>query len=153
MTKLFGYVKEKQYLCNENEKLTYLLTKQIREMVSKLGKTLTLTGASGKQYEFQLFSFDDYEEIKRYFNEVPALYIFVRLTADKLRYEEVIYLGETGNVHTRYDNHHRENCIKSRNANCIGFYQEEGFGIEANRKAAEKDLLDANIFHCNRENN
>ena len=90
-------------------------------MIKDLGKTLTLTGASGKMYDFKLFSFDDYEEIKRYFNEVPALYIFVRLTADKLRYEEVIYLGETGNVHTRYDNHHRENCIKSRNANSIGF--------------------------------
>ena len=122
-------------------------------MIKKLGKTLTLTGASGKKYDFDLFSFDDYEEIKRYFNEVPALYIFVRLTTDKQRYEEVIYLGETGNVHTRYDDHHKEYCIKGRNANCIGFYQEEGFDVEANRKAAEKDLLDANFFHCNDENN
>lgn len=153
MTKLFGYVKEKQYLCNENEKLTYLLTKQIREMVSKLGKTLTLTGASGKQYEFQLFSFDDYEEIKGYFNKVPALYIFVRLTIDRLRYEEVIYLGETGDIQTRYDRHHKEDCIKNRMANCIGFYQENGFDIEDNRRVAERDLLDAYNFHCNRENN
>lgn len=122
-------------------------------MVNKLGKTLKLIGVSGKQYDFSLFSFDDYVDIKRYFNNVPALYIFVRLTTDKQRYEEVIYLGETGDVRTRYDNHHKENCIKSRNANCIGFYQEDGFDVETNRKVAEKDLLDAKNFHCNDVNN
>ena len=46
--------------------------------MNNTGKRLTLDGASGKQYIFDLFSFDDFSELKDAFRASPAIYVFTR---------------------------------------------------------------------------
>ena len=121
-------------------------------MLRKINKTVALKGVSGKEYVFELYAFDKYDDVKGAFAEVPALYLFGKLNADQ-SFFDFIYLGETGNLRTRYDNHQKEDCIKRQGANCIGIRALEEFRNEAQRKAAEKDLLGAINFPCNDKNN
>jgi hypothetical protein len=121
-------------------------------MVNKLGKTVTLKGASGREYLFELYTFDKYDDVKGAFIELAALYLFGKLNADQ-SFFEYIYLGETNNLYTRYDNHLKEDCIKRYGANGIGICALEEFRNEAKRKAAEKDILEAINFPCNDKNN
>lgn len=121
-------------------------------MIKTINKTVTLKGTSGREYVFELYSFDKYDDVKGAFTEVPALYLFGKLNADQ-SFFDYIYLGETSNLHERYDNHMKEDCIKHHGANGIGIYALEEFRNEAKRKAAEKDLLDAINFPCNDKNN
>ena len=46
--------------------------------MNNTGTKLTLDGASGKQYIFDLFSFDDFDELKDAFRALPAVYVFTR---------------------------------------------------------------------------
>ena len=122
-------------------------------MVKELGRTTTLKGQSGKEYIFSLYLFDTFEELKSAWKSIPALYLFTqRYRSNGAYYHNYIYLGETGDLSTRFDNHHKEQCIKNHRPNCIGIYtnvpQEE-----PKRKDVEKDILLANDFPCNEQNN
>ena len=121
-------------------------------MVSELGKITTLTGISGIKYEFSLWSFDDFDDIKKTFTG-EGLYLFTKRyeATDGYRHK-YIYLGETEDYYTRYDNHHKEECIKMQNSNCIGFYSMPN-SSENERKSVEDDLLAAYNFPCNNKNN
>ena len=121
-------------------------------MLKKLNKTMTLTGKSGKEYEFDLWSFEDFDDVKGAF-EGSGLYVFTRRYLDGNKYKHNrIYLGETGDYSTRFDNHHREQCIRKHGANCIGLYSMPN-STEKQRKDAENDLLEAYNFPCNDQNN
>lgn len=121
-------------------------------MVIELNKTTTLKSSTGKEYVFQLYSFDDFNDLKGFFDEDPALYLFTRRYIDGGTYHHVyIYLGETCNLNSRFNDHHKEKCIRRNNANCIGVYRFGG--TEKVRKDSENDLLDANRFPCNEANN
>ncbi len=121
-------------------------------MVKELGKVTTLSGKSGKDYEFNLWSFDEFEDIKNTFKG-GGLYLFTRRVYSENEYwHHYIYLGETEDYYTRYNSHHKEVCIKNYESNCIGFYSMPN-ATEEERKAAEDDLLDAYNFPCNSANN
>ena len=49
-------------------------------------------------------------------------------------------------------NHHKEDCIKRNGANCIGIHLMNNSTPES-RKAAESDILAANSFTCNDQEN
>ena len=121
-------------------------------MLRKTDKTVTLVGASGREYVFKLFTFDDFNDVKGAFESKAALYVFGQLNEDQTKFTRV-YLGETDDLKARFDNHHKEDCIRYHGANCIGICDEEEFKDEAKRKAAEKDLLDVMNFPCNDKNN
>ena len=121
-------------------------------MIHELRKNTTLLGNSGKQYDFCLFSFDDFDDIKRSFNG-GGLYLFTNRywTGEDYKHK-FIYIGETGDYNTRFDSHHKEQCIRLNKSNCIGFYSMPD-ATEEERKVAEDDLLATYSLPCNTMNN
>lgn len=112
--------------------------------------TLTIKGKSGKEYNFTLHRYDSYSDVKDGFNG-HGLYLFGKLNDDN-SYVSYIYLGMASSLTTRFDNHHKENCIKRNGANCIGIHLMNNSTPES-RKAAESDILAANKFVCNEQEN
>lgn len=117
-------------------------------MITDTYKTLTLTGISGKKYVFNIYSYSDFSDLQSAFLPISALYLFVLMDNNDMC--SLIYLGETGDLSTRFDNHHKKSCIESRNANSICVCSLDG---DSFRKAAETDLLSAYSFPCNDINN
>lgn len=69
---------------------------------------LTIIGKSGKKYEFNIYTLDTN------FNPVGGVYIFIRLYKNQY---SLIYCGKTEDLSTRFDNHHKADCIEDNNAN------------------------------------
>ena len=121
-------------------------------MVKELSKTITLKGRSGEEYKFSLWSFEDFDDIKGTFTGA-GLYLFTnRRLSDRGYKHTYIYLGETSDYYTRYNDYHKEECIKNHSSNCIGFYSMPN-ATEDERKIAEEDLLGNYSFPCNTANN
>ena len=109
--------------------------------MTKLG-TLTLKGASGQTYDFTTYSYDET------FNAVGAVYEITRrqkkLTGN---YGHTpIYIGETSNLSTRFDDHHKEWCFTEHNANCKCVHLDAD---EDSRRKKEADLIDYYNPPCN----
>jgi len=120
--------------------------------MNNTGKRLTLNGISGKQYIFDLFSFDDFSELKNAFLAKPAVYLFTRRSSTMDGFShDLVYLGETENLAQRFENHHKEQCIMAHHANCIGLH-----GVTSDDKERlliEADILSAYDFPCNEQLN
>lgn len=119
-------------------------------MITKNVATVTITGQSGKKYNFTLHRYDSYSDVKDGFTG-HGLYLFGKLNEDN-SYVNYIYLGMASSFTTRFDNHHKEACIKRNGANCIGIHLMNNSTPES-RKAAESDILAANNFTCNDQEN
>lgn len=119
-------------------------------MITKNFGTLTLKGKSGKEYNFIIHKYDAFVDVKDGFTG-HGLYLFGKYTAEtnKVKY---IYLGMASSLTTRFDSHHKEDCIKKNGANCIGIHLMNNSTPES-RKAAESDILAANNFACNDQEN
>lgn len=115
------------------------------------GTKLTLDGASGKQYIFDLFSFEGFDELKDAFRPLPAVYVFTRRSqaVDGFTHD-LIYLGETEDLSSRFNAHHKEQCITAHRANCIGLY---GVSENEDLKEIESDILSTYDFPCNEQLN
>lgn len=109
--------------------------------MAKIG-TLTLTGASGTKYAFNVYLYGTN------FNAVGAVYCISKRTekTDGTGSHTKIYIGETGDMSERFDNHHKEFCFKRHNANCISIHREDN---EDKRLNIEEDLIDAYNLPCN----
>jgi hypothetical protein len=103
---------------------------------------LTITGKSGKKYSFDIYSLDTI------FKAVGGIYVFTRRYqgADSKYNHDYIYCGKTDDLSTRFDNHHKEDCIKKNKANCICVM---GVSTEKERTTIEEDILKGNNFKCN----
>lgn len=115
--------------------------------------SLDLVGYSGQTYRFNLYTFETFDDLKNVFRSgTPALYLFTRrgMSANGFSHD-LIYLGETGDLSTRFSNHHKELCIMKNGANCIGIYVASV--SEKDRKTEEKDLLFNYDFPCNIQDN
>lgn len=110
--------------------------------MSKVTKDyLEVTGKSKKVYKFEIYTLDTE------FNAVGGVYIFTQRTMNKRGYShKLIYCGKTENLSTRFYNHHKADCIKRNNANCICVM---GVSTEKERTAIEKDILENYDFACN----
>ena len=106
--------------------------------------TITCKGASGAKYEFTAYS-DDTD-----FNAIGAVYVITsRSQKNDGSYSHLrIYVGETGDLSTRFDNHHQQDCFDKNKTNCICVYVEEN---EVTRLAIESDLLDKYDPPCNQQ--
>ncbi|MEJ2628808.1 MAG: GIY-YIG nuclease family protein, partial [bacterium] len=82
------------------------------------------------------------------FNSVSAIYFVTRRYESSSGYynHKKIYVGETGNLPERFDDHHKKDCFKKYNANCICVYQENS---EERRLEIEKDLYNNYKPVCN----
>lgn len=122
-------------------------------MFLNIEKTTTIKGISGKEYQFRLYTFGDFDEIKPVWKPIPALYLFTRRElSNGAYYHTYLYLGETGDLSQRFSNHHKERDIMSHGANCIGIYSNVP-NDESERIKLENDILLANKFPCNDQNN
>ena len=118
-------------------------------MMKKLNKTLTLKGKSGKEYSFNLSTFDKWDDVKDGFKG-HGLYLFTKRSSEGKH--DKIYLGMATELETRFDTHHKKDCIVKHGANCLGIHQMNSSTKEG-RKEAESDLLAANNFPCNDQEN
>ena len=108
--------------------------------MAKLG-TLALKGDSGQTYEFNVYSYDTK------FKAVGAVYGITRRTLSGGNYDHTtIYIGETGDLSTRFDDHHKESCFTEHNANCKCTHPDEN---EDSRLKKEADLINNYIPPCN----
>ncbi len=108
----------------------------------KLG-TVTFTGASGSTYEFNSYAFGTiFKE-----NYGAVYFITNRDQNDDGSYShERIYVGETEDLSTRFDDHHKQDCFDQNNANCICIHGEQNEKIRLN---IERDLIDNYNPPCN----
>jgi hypothetical protein len=104
--------------------------------------TLTLTGVSGQTYEFNVYPLD------QDFKDVGAVYVVTRRHKNSTggHSHDKIYIGETGDLSTRFADHHKAICFRNNNANCICTHRD---GDEESRLAKEGDLLKNYNFPCN----
>ena len=110
--------------------------------MSKIG-TMTLTGGSGKKYQFNVYPLDTE------FKALGAVYYISKRTKkadDTGGTHEQIYIGETGDLSDRFDNHHKEECFAIYEANCVSIHQESD---ERTRLDIESDLIDPYDPPCN----
>lgn len=121
-------------------------------MVSDLKVNMTLQGASGKTYFFNLFGYSTFDQLKNAFKPLAAIYVFSqRYVSEDTYTHHLLYLGQTSDLATRFDSHHKENEITAYYGNCIWIHVFNG--SEKEREEAEKDILASYDFPCNEVNN
>lgn len=107
----------------------------------KLG-TILFTGTSRQKYRFNVYPFDTA------FNDIGAVYFVTKRTpkAKGGATHTYIYIGQTDDLSTRFNYHHKAACFKREEANCICIYQEDD---EQRRLEIESDLLGNYDPPCN----
>lgn len=103
---------------------------------------MTLKGKSGQTYEFECWPMD------QSFNAVGAVYAVTRRYQDDNGNwkHKVLYVGETGDLSTRFDDHHKADCFANNKANRICTHLEDD---EDSRLAIEDDLIKQYDPPCN----
>ncbi|MDE2462124.1 MAG: GIY-YIG nuclease family protein [Alphaproteobacteria bacterium] len=104
--------------------------------------TIAFTGKSKKRYKFTV------HPLGTEFKSVGAVYFITsrKKTKSGSYVHTRIYVGETGDLSERFDNHHKEKCFKKHGANCICIHREED---EDARLEIEQDLIDLCDPPCN----
>jgi hypothetical protein len=111
------------------------------EPVAKIS-TVALRGESSDDYVFDVWP------MNQAFKVIGVVYAVTR------RYQnaaggyshDVIYIGQTEDLPTRFGDHHKDACFAERNANCICTLVD---GDEDSRFAKEADLVRHYNPHCN----
>ena len=120
--------------------------------MNSTGSRLTLNGISRKEYIFDLYTFDDFSELRNAFLTRAGVYLFTRRRPTNEGFtHDLVYLGETEDLSKRFDNHHKEKEIKANYANCIGIHAAPA--NDKQRKMIETDILAAYDFPCNEQLN
>lgn len=92
--------------------------------------TLNLTGASGREYTFNVYP------LNTEFAEIPAVYAVTKRykRSDGVWAHDVDYVGQTGNLPERFEGHHKADCFRRHGANCVCVHRDTS---EASRLAKE----------------
>lgn len=105
--------------------------------------TVTFNGVSGTAYTFYAYSMDT--SFKKGFGAV--YFITKRIEkAEGGASHTRIYVGQTGDLSDRFNNHYKQQCFNSHGANCICILGEQS---EVNRLAIEEDLIAKYNPPCN----
>lgn len=75
------------------------------------------------------------------FKSLPGVYIFLKSSNNN-----PVYVGETGDLSSRFDDHHKAAAIRNLGADRIGVLVEQN---DAQRLAIERDLLTNYNWPCN----
>jgi hypothetical protein len=99
-------------------------------------------GQSGTKYNFAIYP------LGTKFKAVGAVYIFTKRTvkSDGTGSHDFIYIGQTGDLSTRFDNHHKDSCIEKHGANCVCIHLNSN---ESQRLDIETDLVRHHNPPCN----
>lgn len=99
---------------------------------------VTVTGASGTQYEFEVYPWGTS------FKPLGGVYLVLRkqLTG---KYD-LLYIGQTGDLSERFDNHHQAPCFNRNGKTHIAVRLESS---EPRRLNIETDLIQGNRTNCN----
>ncbi len=100
------------------------------------GRDHTMTGKSGLRYGGTL------NRLSANFNDVACVYVI--LTSE----HKTVYVGETGELATRLQNHHKRSCWSEKGASYV-FVHLQPLSTEANRQQVEADILANYHFPCN----
>lgn len=103
--------------------------------------TCTWTGVSGTPYNYFV------HPIGTDFNAVPGNYIFAKMNSQG-RWVSV-YIGETGDLSERFDNHHAMPCIKRNGATHI--HAHKSSAVKQTRLNEETDLRKNYNPPCNKQ--
>jgi hypothetical protein len=109
-----------------------------------MAANLPLTGASGTTYDFSVHSKDVT------FKALGAVYAITKRykkSDDKFGHD-VIYIGQTKDLSTRFYDHHREVCFDRNNWNCICVHLDSN---ESSRLKKESDLIEKHDPPCNKQ--
>ncbi len=99
---------------------------------------VTVTGASGTQYEFEVYPWGTS------FKPLGGVYLVLKkkLLADY----DLLYIGQTGDLSERFDNHHKADCFNRNGKTHIAIRLEES---EQRRLNIETDLIRNYKTSCN----
>jgi hypothetical protein len=104
--------------------------------------TIEFVGKSGRNYTFYIYP------LNTTFKAVGGVYVFtkaVQNAAGGLNHD-VIYVGQTEDLSSRFTDHHKQSCIDRNGANRICVRSEVD---ETVRLAIERDLVDHYNPPCN----
>jgi len=109
--------------------------------MSSLG-SINFTGASGKRYGFSVYAYG------QEFRAVGAVYVVTKATRNGNGglTHTVLYVGETGDLSERFDDHHKAVCFRRNGANRICVRTESS---SKSRQVVEEDLIGYYAPHCN----
>jgi len=104
--------------------------------------TATFKGLSRKTYSFNVYPIDTE------FKPSGAVYCITRRfdAGGGNHQHKIIYVGVTGDLSTRFDDHHKDDCFRHNSANCICIHADD---VETSRFAKERDLIDGCDPICN----
>lgn len=100
---------------------------------------VTVKGQSGAQYEFEVYPWGTV------FNSVGGLYLVLKKQPSNYG---VLYIGQTGDLSERFDNHHQGACFTRNGKTHIAV---RGEGSEQRRLAIETDLIRNYQTSCNKQ--
>jgi hypothetical protein len=103
--------------------------------------TVTLTGKSPKTYLFYCYP------LNSTFAKAEGLYLFSKLAGNT---HNLVYLGMTQDLSSRFTDHHKEECIDDKGANTISIHWLSG---KQTLLDAETDILGNYSFACNERGN
>jgi len=99
--------------------------------------TVTLKGASGKIYSFDVFPWGTS------FKPLGAVYTVLKKNSPNF---SIQYIGETGDLSTRFDNHHKQGCFDRNGKTHIAVHLESSGSV---RLTKEADLVNSYKPGCN----
>jgi len=108
-----------------------------QDMATGVQTTITLVGRSGPKYEFYLYPWGTE------FKATGGLYAVLRQDPDGYA---VIYVGQTGDLSERFDDHHKAGCFTRHRKTHIAAMAEES---ERQRLVIEQDLIASYYPICN----
>jgi len=91
--------------------------------------TIVLKGVSGKSYDFDVYPWNTS------FKPVGAVYAVLKKTNSNYT---VIYIGQTGNLSERFDNHHKLSCFNRNGKTHVAIHLDSS---ESSQLAKERDLV------------
>ncbi len=104
--------------------------------------TLSVSGQSGSTYDFKIYP------LGTTFDPVAAVYLITKRTpvSGDGGAHIYIYIGETNDLSTRLNEHHKADCFENHNANCICIHKEDR---EQKRLRIKNDIYRRCQPHCN----
>jgi len=105
--------------------------------------SIVFDGKSGTKYTFWVYSRDT-----RFKEGCGGVYFVTRRELGGAgNYSHTrVYVGQTEDLSTRFDNHHKEMCFNGQRANCVCVLP---IADEGRRLSIEKDLIDNYHPPCN----
>jgi len=104
-------------------------------------ESISLKGCSRKSYVFDTY------QIGTNFKPLGVIYCITKRVNGQ---HNLIYLGITDDLSSRFNKHHKKDCFEENDANCISIHLESSKEI---RESIEKDVLCNHNFPCNEINN